>query len=129
MKKEEVIIAKVYKDKERTVIGTLELMSYVQQEEMKQYWELCGNDHKNSLLVHYSHYHRFLYSIQTFNRHEDIIGPSFEEYIGWKQLFPGWSYGPFSPRHAAYKHIKLIPNSFPMNEFYSDKSERIIGWG
>lgn len=97
-------------------------LTYGEREDLKR--------SRDPALIDVAHWHRFLEDVYGSREMFANIGPAIElpddvkptlkEYKQWKIKFPGWSYGPLTSRHPAwkieYKSIKL-----PMNKYYEAK--------
>lgn len=102
----------VWLDKEHTKTAIIKLLDYSQRELLKSYWGLQPDVF--IVLCNWAHYHRFLDTIFS----DQFPGPSFLEYIEWKNEYPGWSFAKLTPSHVAW-NSKYEGTRLPMNQHYT----------
>jgi hypothetical protein len=90
----------------------VKILDYIEREQLKK--------ENYTLNADLAHYHRFLEAfLKGDSRFLCVVPVTFDDYICWKKMFPGWSDGRLTHRHAAW-HPSYSDKSKPMNDVYDE---------
>lgn len=96
----------------------MKILDYSQRETMKMY----AGGQKD--LIDYSHWQRFLESVNNCMEINDHEFPDFVIYQRWLKEYPGWSHGKMDRDHFSWKP-EYEGKKHPMNYYYDRMEKRL----